>query len=188
MLGLDFYTCLALLRALLAGVRVQILVSQKSNALDPYSGFAAELRNELMGMYKDDVLKTMPRYTAAPSLRNNLDAWVDLSLTSPTWQAASLKQLPKNSDAARKLKQNLQISRLHSSANVPAYNHSKIYIVDERCFYIGSDNFYVSLTDLGLPEFGYLIEDHAQTQSFINNYWARAWRNAKPLPLVWSLG
>jgi hypothetical protein len=160
LLGLDFYTCLALLRAVLAGVTVQILGSQKTDVTDPYSGFAAELRNELMGMYKDDVLKTAQRYTAAPSLRNNLDAWANLSLTSPTWQPASLKQLPKNSDAARKLKQNLQISRLHSSADVPAYNHSKICIVDERCFYIGSDNFYVSGTDPGLPESGGLVADN----------------------------
>jgi phosphatidylserine/phosphatidylglycerophosphate/cardiolipin synthase-like enzyme len=125
----------------------------------------------------------MRRYRNAPT-RNHLDDWARLSLTSHPWQAASLQQLQKNSDAARKLTKNLQISRLHSSPDVPAYNHSKIYIVDEKCFYIGSDNFYVSATDPGLQEFGYLIEDHAQTKSFINNYWANAWRNAKPLPLL----
>jgi phosphatidylserine/phosphatidylglycerophosphate/cardiolipin synthase-like enzyme len=52
MLGLDFYTCLALLRAVLADVTVQILVSQKSNALDPYSGFATELETNFLECIK----------------------------------------------------------------------------------------------------------------------------------------
>jgi phosphatidylserine/phosphatidylglycerophosphate/cardiolipin synthase-like enzyme len=179
-LGLDFYTCLALLRAVQADVKVQILVSQDATALNPYAGFAPEVRNELVGMYKDDLLTKVQRYRAAPS-RNNLDVWANLSLTSANWEAASLKQLPKDSEWVRKLKKNLQISRSYSSANVPVYNHSKIYIVDERCFYIGSDNFYVSMTDPGLQEFGYLIEDHAQTLSFIDNYWKNAWGNAQLL-------
>jgi phosphatidylserine/phosphatidylglycerophosphate/cardiolipin synthase-like enzyme len=181
LLGLDFYTCLAILRAVLADVTVQIIVSKDGPAADPYAGFAPEVRNELVGMCKDDILKANSKYTRAPA-RSRLDTWADLSLNSPAWQLASIGAFPAK--FAGKLKKNLQISRSYSSPDVLAYNHSKIYIVDERCFYIGSDNFYVSATDPGLQEFGYLIEDHDQTLKVIDEYWNKAWQNAKPLRVL----
>jgi phosphatidylserine/phosphatidylglycerophosphate/cardiolipin synthase-like enzyme len=63
---------------------------------------------------------------------------------------------------------------------VDAGNHSKVYIIDEDCFYIGSDNFYVSLFEDGLQEFGFLIEDKSETKKFIEEYWSYLWKYSRP--------
>lgn len=51
-------------------------------------------------------------------------------------------------------------------------NHSKFFMVDERAFYVGSDNFY----PVNLQEFGYMIEDRAAAQQLKREYWERLWR------------
>ena len=48
-------------------------------------------------------------------------------------------------------------------------------IIDEDCFYVGSDNMYPSADKEGLQEFGYLIEDKKETQKFIKEYWDKLW-------------
>lgn len=55
-------------------------------------------------------------------------------------------------------------------------NHSKVYIVDEAAYYIGSDNAYsIFGNDEGLQEFGFLIGGTDHTKDFINAYWNRFW-------------
>jgi phosphatidylserine/phosphatidylglycerophosphate/cardiolipin synthase-like enzyme len=62
---------------------------------------------------------------------------------------------------------------------MPARNHAKVYIVDEDCFYFGSDNAYRSGSAQGLIEFGYLIEDTGLLRRFTADYWQRLWENAQ---------
>ena len=128
-------------------------------------------------MYTNDYYTQSPEYRSAP-LRNNLDAWAELSLRSPNLVRKTTKLLPRGA-VIDKFKRNLKIAPLYASAGVPANNHSKVYIIDERCFYVGSDNFYVSMTDVGLQEFGYLIENHAETKAFIENYWNKVWEHSQ---------
>jgi hypothetical protein len=45
-------------------------------------------------------------------------------------------------------------------------------MVDERAFYIGSDNFY----PVNLQEFGMMIEDRAAAQKLKQTYWEPLWR------------
>jgi len=54
-------------------------------------------------------------------------------------------------------------------------NHAKVYIVDDRAFYFGSDNLYPNLNQ----EFGYLVEDGALTKQFIKEYWTKLWNACK---------
>jgi phosphatidylserine/phosphatidylglycerophosphate/cardiolipin synthase-like enzyme len=54
-------------------------------------------------------------------------------------------------------------------------NHSKTWIVDDRLFYIGSDNLYPHM----LQEFGYLIDSNEFASDLIENYWDPIWRYSK---------
>ena len=54
-------------------------------------------------------------------------------------------------------------------------NHAKIWIVDDKVFYVGSDNIYPAY----LQEFGYVIGSIEKTQEFIQNYWIPMWELSK---------
>jgi hypothetical protein len=54
-------------------------------------------------------------------------------------------------------------------------NHAKIWIVDDKVFYVGSDNIYPAY----LQEFGYIIGSSEKTQEFIQNYWNPMWELSK---------
>ncbi len=57
----------------------------------------------------------------------------------------------------------------------PIPNHAKTLIVDDRVFYIGSQNLYTS----GLNEFGYIVEDPTLAQAYCAAYWLPLWEQAK---------
>ena len=50
-------------------------------------------------------------------------------------------------------------------------NHAKVWIVDDKVFYVGSDNIYPAY----LQEFGYVIGSQLKTQEFIRDYWTPMW-------------
>jgi len=54
----------------------------------------------------------------------------------------------------------------------PISNHAKFFMVDERAFHIGSDNFY----PVNLQEFGWIVEDRAAAASLKRDYWDPLWR------------
>ena len=54
-------------------------------------------------------------------------------------------------------------------------NHAKVYIVDDTCYYIGSDNLYPH----NLAEFGFLIEG-ASVKDLLDNYWNYVWKYSSP--------
>ena len=51
-------------------------------------------------------------------------------------------------------------------------NHAKLWMVDDRIFYIGSDNMY----PVNLQEFGYLVDDRKAVDTLIESYWAPLWQ------------
>jgi hypothetical protein len=51
-------------------------------------------------------------------------------------------------------------------------NHAKLWMVDERTFYIGSDNFY----PVNLQEFGYIVDDRAAAAQLVEAYWRPLWQ------------
>jgi phosphatidylserine/phosphatidylglycerophosphate/cardiolipin synthase-like enzyme len=69
----------------------------------------------------------------------------------------------------------VKLATLYYADNSQSSNHSKVYIIDEDCFYVGSDNMYPSAHREGLQEFGYLIEDEKETQKFKAEYWDQLW-------------
>ncbi len=54
----------------------------------------------------------------------------------------------------------------------PFGTHAKFWMVDDRVFYIGSDNMY----PVNLQEFGYIVDDRQAAQELIDAYWAPLWQ------------
>jgi phosphatidylserine/phosphatidylglycerophosphate/cardiolipin synthase-like enzyme len=53
----------------------------------------------------------------------------------------------------------------------PIGNHAKFWMVDDRVFYIGSDNFY----PVDLQEFGYIVDHRAAAADVLRAYWTPLW-------------
>jgi phosphatidylserine/phosphatidylglycerophosphate/cardiolipin synthase-like enzyme len=204
----DFYTCLAIVRAVKAGVDVQIVLSGQQGK--GYGGEAQKVLKFLQLLYLLAVLppdstryytgtprvrvETQNRYYsekchAAPQ-REDIDGWVDL--------AAGAGQKPEpvvdernfsfgflrgyeGGGAIAEFNKKLKLATLYYADNSQSQssNHSKVYIIDEDCFYVGSDNMYPSANKEGLQEFGYLIEDQKETKKFKAEYWDKLWEYSK---------
>lgn len=54
-------------------------------------------------------------------------------------------------------------------------NHGKFWMVDDRVFYIGSDNMY----PVNLQEFGYIVDDRKVAVDIIDSYWNPLWQWSK---------
>ena len=54
----------------------------------------------------------------------------------------------------------------------PIANHSKFWMVDDRFFYIGSDNMY----PVNLQEFGYIVDSRAAAGQLRTAYWDKLWQ------------
>ena len=50
-------------------------------------------------------------------------------------------------------------------------NHAKVWVVDDKIFYVGSDNIYPA----DLQEFGYIVESPAAMKTFLDDYWNPLW-------------
>jgi len=51
-------------------------------------------------------------------------------------------------------------------------NHSKFWMIDDRAFYIGSDNLY----PVDLQEFGYIVDDRKAAAELLEAYWNPVWQ------------
>jgi phosphatidylserine/phosphatidylglycerophosphate/cardiolipin synthase-like enzyme len=82
---------------------------------------------------------------------------------------------PHHPDATSLLCSKLQLMRLRSSAadawrdGRTLANHAKVIVVDDRAFYVGSQNLYVA----NLAEFGVIVDDVAATKAFNESYMSR---------------
>lgn len=77
----------------------------------------------------------------------------------------------------RKVSKNLRVCYIRRD-NKTTYSdgtniglHSKHFIVDDTCFYIGSQNLYYC----DLAEWGVIIDNKAKTQDLLNEYWNPLW-------------
>ena len=176
----DFYTVLALIRAIRAGIRVEIVVS---NEQDDYHGYADEVVKTFTAMYIFDKLGRFDKFHVPP--RSDLRAWAKLTADPPWFWDRTIADRYQN--WVDELNQKLFITILAFSDNGAyqwhskgktrnAINHAKVYIIDDTAFYVGSDNAYFATTKEGLQEFGYLVESPTDTQAFLNDYWNKLWK------------
>jgi phosphatidylserine/phosphatidylglycerophosphate/cardiolipin synthase-like enzyme len=210
----DFYTCLAIVRAVRAGVNVEIVLSGQFGK--GYGGEAQKVLEFLQLLYLLDVLPpdNIPTFNrparpgqpppkdpgtkrfnrnrvyserchAVPP-RENIDKWVDLAAGVATLAEGkdpivdeNLFDLDFRSDYKggdiAEFNKKLKLATLYYAGNSQSSNHAKMYIIDEDCFYVGSDNMYPSRDNEGLQEFGYLIEDKNETKKFNAEYWDKLW-------------
>lgn len=66
--------------------------------------------------------------------------------------------------------QSSQVDRLLTIAN-----HAKTFVVDDRAFYVGSQNLYLSDN----AEFGYIVDSRAATERLLSDYFRPLWEQAK---------
>ncbi len=93
------------------------------------------------------------------------DRFVSIASEQPTL-------LPRGTNAMRLLCSKLQLMRVRRSDKAtwpdgtPIANHVKAVVVDDRAFYLGSQNLYIS----NLAEFGFIVDDEKATRSFLSSY------------------
>lgn len=56
----------------------------------------------------------------------------------------------------------------------PFANHSKVIVIDEDAFYVGSQNLYRS----NLAEYGYVIDDQQHTSELLQSLWEPLWKGS----------
>jgi phosphatidylserine/phosphatidylglycerophosphate/cardiolipin synthase-like enzyme len=195
----DVSTCLAIVRAARAGVKVQIVLSGETRF--GYEGTAKRVLQCLQMFYLLDVLPpdSMPVPKRNPNSnrrlsqlfhsipeRGQIDKWVDIMLGPDSIvdeRNLGFSLWTENAAAIAPFNSKVKLATLYYSDDSQAANHSKVYIIDEDCFYVGSDNMYVSAHKEGLQEFGYLIEDQKETRKFIAEYWNQLWQYSGKHPL-----
>ncbi len=64
----------------------------------------------------------------------------------------------------------------------PIGNHGKFWMVDDRTFYVGSDNLY----PVDLQEFGYIVDSAAAAATIRRDYWNPLWRWSKSFAISGS--
>jgi phosphatidylserine/phosphatidylglycerophosphate/cardiolipin synthase-like enzyme len=186
----DYCTLLAIVRAIRAGVRVEIVVSNEVPlGGGGYRGYLHETVEYLKEMYIGDRLGTLVPLNFLPAARDDFGAWAKASLNQPSSLLMSRRPTPNEAQVClSELNQRLHVAPLYYAAERNywdvdnekklADNHAKVYIVDGTNFYVGSDNAYYSGSSKGLQEFGYLIEGGAETQAMIDQYWTKIWKNS----------
>jgi phosphatidylserine/phosphatidylglycerophosphate/cardiolipin synthase-like enzyme len=53
--------------------------------------------------------------------------------------------------------------------------HAKFYMIDDRVFYVGSDNMY----PVNLQEFGYIVDDRRAAQELLDAWWNPMWQASR---------
>ena len=61
---------------------------------------------------------------------------------------------------------------VHDGTELKIINHTKLWMVDDRAFHVGSDNVYPH----NLQEFGYVVESAALAREVLAVYWEPLWR------------
>ena len=181
----DPVTCIALAAALAAGVTVDVVVSNDRNN---YAGNAEESLHHIALMYW--ALRTGEHRVFG---RDMTDQWAILSdqLTDAPELLSRFTPTDMRQTWAE-LKGRLNFATLQlrddgiaswrdpkSTRTEVIGNHAKVYIVDDTNFYFGSDNMYKSASIPGLQEFGYLVEDQAETRRFLSHYWEPLWKRSR---------
>jgi len=65
-------------------------------------------------------------------------------------------------------------SQTWANTEVRVGNHGKFFAIDDKAFYVGSQNLYVC----DLAEFGVIIDDEAKTKEVIENVWDKMWEQS----------
>ncbi len=142
-------TVAALIRAMDRGVKVSLILSNTGAVPGDMNAIEATFNTYDNGWTPKGVLEKFASVAAAhPDLH------------------------PKVASASALICNSFTLMRLRSSdsetwpSGGTLANHAKIVVVDDRAFYVGSQNLYVA----NLAEFGAIVDDAAATKLFLANY------------------
>jgi len=79
------------------------------------------------------------------------------------------------------LKHNIRVAFLKPSKGQQKWadgqnigNHAKFFIIDDLCYYLGSQNLYIC----NLAEWGVVVDDETETKKVLEAYWNPLWENS----------
>jgi hypothetical protein len=129
-----------------------------------------------------DVSLTLSNTGAVPGTINAIEAtfntydngWTpeEVAKEFETLAAKHPEAHPNHEDATSLICEKFTLMRLRSSNSEKwrdgrtLANHAKVIVVDDRAFYVGSQNMYVA----NLAEFGTIVDDEAATKQFLASY------------------
>lgn len=173
--------------------RKSIKISQQDLllVLVPDAALLRELASAILRGVAVSVVLTSPGaqsgagtgYTTGASLEATVNAVVLATLAEARARGISPEE------AIRRLRANFRLAplrfsgdpewpaqRTHEHCGQPRVarkiaNHSKVWIVDDRLFYVGSQNLY----PWDHQEFGYVVEGEAETAGLLESYWNPLW-------------
>lgn len=135
----------ALVRAAARGVDIRIVMSNLDSVGGTPKGFGALASSYSNGWSVEDVFKKLSETAKTLPQGVDYDAALCKSVHLEWLRSSSSQAWPDGSKLAL---------------------HSKVIAVDDRAFYVGSQNLYPA----DLAEFGYIIDDAALTRDFIASY------------------
>jgi len=112
----------------------------------------------------------------SPATANYGNGWNCVEVCSEIIKAVQ-KEYPDADDAhlRKMVQENLRVCYVNSrSPMIPLGNHAKHWSIDDRAFYIGSQNLYVC----NLAEWGVLVDNRQQTQKILAEYWRPMWNSS----------
>jgi len=124
---------------------------------------------------------------ACPSPCGVLDANYGNGWTSTDVASEIVKMLVRDSkldstQIRELVHRNLQVTTIHRKSGMDNHpdgghvgNHAKFFIVDELCYYLGSQNLYIA----DLAEWGLIVDSEAQTREVIREYWEPLWAQSE---------
>jgi phosphatidylserine/phosphatidylglycerophosphate/cardiolipin synthase-like enzyme len=89
--------------------------------------------------------------------------------------------LPSGTDPVALLCDKLHLAHLRSSSadawpdGRTLANHAKLIVVDDRAFYLGSQNAYI----VNLAEHGFIVDDETATKTVVKDYYEQLWTYSK---------
>jgi phosphatidylserine/phosphatidylglycerophosphate/cardiolipin synthase-like enzyme len=105
----------------------------------------------------------------------------DMAATLEAWIRANPGIFDPHTDIRARLCDQLHVTTLRFGPDdnwldgTSFGNHTKMFIVDDQAFYLGSQNLYVA----NLAEWGVLVDDAAVTQDLLDIYWSPLWQHSQ---------
>jgi phosphatidylserine/phosphatidylglycerophosphate/cardiolipin synthase-like enzyme len=152
-----------------------------------YDVFDAINRAAIRGVDVDIVVSNEGAFAGASSSLAN--SYFNGFTIADVWNVAQTRAVEVQSgkpDPTNALCKHLRVMYFRSSANAtwasgtPQANHAKNVFVDDRAFYVGSQNIYKA----NLAEFGVIVDDSLASSELTKSYWTPLLKYARPTTYI----
>jgi len=118
-----------------------------------------------------------------PLVANYGNGWLCTDVASEVIKAIKQHRPDASHDRLRQvMRDNLRVTYVRSKKQCDVWpdsgramgNHAKFFIVDDICYYLGSQNLYIA----NLAEWGVIVDDEAATRRVLHEYWKPMWEQS----------